>query len=178
MFIQLILCLEALKIILTTTLLAIIYGICHDLVTAHLSVEYFTVGHPIIIQSTEPVALALAWGVVATWWGGLLMGILIALAARLGSAPKLVLGDVVRPMGVLLAVMAGSALVAGLLGYVLTRAGVFYLVDHLAVHIAPERHHLFLTAGWAHGASYIVGFVGSAVLGVRLWRRRKALTAV
>ena len=37
---------EAIRIALFATLAAIVYGIVHDQVTAHLCVEYFTIAHP------------------------------------------------------------------------------------------------------------------------------------
>ena len=43
------------------------YGILHDLITAHVCVEYFTIGHPRIVDSESPLVLALVWGVVAMW---------------------------------------------------------------------------------------------------------------
>ena len=50
--------------------------------------------------------LALGWGVLATWWVGLALGIYLAVACRVGRRPKLTAGDLVRPLGVLLAWMA------------------------------------------------------------------------
>ena len=52
------------KIILSTLFAAISYGIIHDMITAHLCVEYFTIGHPKIIESESPVILALFAGIV------------------------------------------------------------------------------------------------------------------
>ncbi len=71
--------------------------------------------------------------------------------------------------------MACSALIAGILGYFLTKAGVFHLVPRLADQIQEDRHHLFLTAGWAHGASYIVGLVGGVIMCILIWRKRKSI---
>jgi hypothetical protein len=80
---------ESIKIILGTILFAILYGIAHDVVTAHVYVEYFTKFHPHIIDSESPMAMALLWGVIATWWMGLLIGIPIAASAQFGQTPKL-----------------------------------------------------------------------------------------
>ena len=38
---------------------AILYGVLHDLVTAHVCVEYFSIGHPEVIASADPLRLAL-----------------------------------------------------------------------------------------------------------------------
>ena len=69
------------SIILLSIVTAVAYGILHDLVTAHVCLEYFTVAHPPILPSQSPVVMAFLWGVLATWWVGLIM----ALAAFLGG---------------------------------------------------------------------------------------------
>ncbi|MDA0768100.1 MAG: hypothetical protein O3A92_14920, partial [Verrucomicrobia bacterium] len=53
-------------IIITSVLAAMFYGIIHDQVTARICVEYFTIGHPRLIDSDSPGVLGLFWGVVAT----------------------------------------------------------------------------------------------------------------
>lgn len=49
---------ESLKIILLYILAAIVYGICHDQVTARVCVEYFTIGHPPIFHTDSPTLKA------------------------------------------------------------------------------------------------------------------------
>lgn len=154
-------------------MLAVFYGICHDLVTAHISLEYFTVGHPKVIDSESPFHLALAWGVIATWWVGLILGVLLSFAARAGKRPKLKFSQTIKPMLALIGIMAIAAFVAGILGYVLAKSEVFTLIENLAAQIEPEKHHLYLTVGWSHGASYLVGFIGGIVLCLGLWNKRK-----
>ena len=53
---------EIAKIIVGSILIAIVYGICHDMVTAHTDISYFTIFHPHIIDSYSPVDMALLWG--------------------------------------------------------------------------------------------------------------------
>ena len=96
--------------------LAIVYGIAHDLVTAHVCVEYFTIGHPRVIDSTAPVDLALTWGVLATWWVGLGLGLLLGLVCRVGRRPKIDWLGLLRPALALLATMGVLAAVAALIG--------------------------------------------------------------
>lgn len=67
------------RTVLDAVLLSIAYGIAHDLVTAHIWVEYFTVHHAKIIESESPIAMALLWGFLATFWVGLIAGILMVL---------------------------------------------------------------------------------------------------
>ncbi|HEX2750749.1 MAG TPA: hypothetical protein VHM91_22280 [Verrucomicrobiales bacterium] len=160
------------KIILASILAAVIYGIVHDLITAHLCVEYFTIGHPRLIDSGSPVKLALFWGVAATWWVGLIIGIALACAARRGSRPKLRIRHLWRPLTILLAWMFVVAILAGLTGYLTGKTGLFYLAEPFATRISPEKHLAFLTVAWAHAGSYLAGFVGGIVLCIRTWKRR------
>src|SRR5947199_214219 len=114
---------EFLKIVAIGVLAAVSYGIVHDQVTARVCVEYFTIGHPPLIASTSRTFLGLAWGVVATWWVGLPLGFILAVAARLGARPKLAVAQLTPLILRLLATMATVALLAGLVGYVLARRG-------------------------------------------------------
>jgi hypothetical protein len=82
--------LELIKVVALGLLGAIAYGVIHDQVTVRVCLEYFTIGHPPLIRSTSPTLLGLAWGVVATWWVGLPLGVMVALAARrIRTAPLL-----------------------------------------------------------------------------------------
>lgn len=76
---------EVVKIVVGSVLIAIVYGIAHDMVTAHTEISYFTIFHPRISDSNSPVVMALMWGVIATWWIGAIIGVLLALCAQLGS---------------------------------------------------------------------------------------------
>jgi hypothetical protein len=163
---------HVIQIILTSIVLAIVYGIIHDLITANVCVEYFTIGHPKLIESESPVRLALLWGFIATWWVGLILGILIVLVSRIGDRPRFELMDVIKPMLLLLGVMAIMAFVSGIFGFFAAKNELFYLTEPLASMIPEERHHLFLSAAWAHGASYLTGFVGCGIVCFRIWRRR------
>jgi hypothetical protein len=63
--------------------------ILHDQITARVCVEYFTVFHPPVFNTQSPTLLACGWGVIATWWVGLFLGLFLAVAARIGPRPKL-----------------------------------------------------------------------------------------
>lgn len=158
--------------VMMTVCAALIYGIIHDQVTARICVEYFTIGHPRLINSDSPTVLGLFWGVVATWWMGLPIGLGVGIAARAGQRPKLTCAQMIRPIGILLCCMFGVAIVAGLIGYLTSSAGVFELVEGLASRIPEDRHVAFLTNGWAHSGSYFAGLIGGIVLWIRTWKRR------
>lgn len=164
---------QAIAIVLACIAAAVAYGIAHDQVTARVCVEYFTIGHPRIIRSESPALLGLAWGVVATWWVGAMLGIPLAIAARAGSRPKRDVASLVRPVAWLLVAMAACAFAAGLAGYVFASRRAVFLVGDLALRVPPEKHVRFLADLWAHSASYAVGFIGGLVVIAKVWRSRR-----
>ncbi len=164
---------EYVKTIALCVAAACAYGILQDQVTARVCVEYFSVWHPAIFRTQSPTLLALGWGVVATWWVGVLLGIGLALCARAGRAPKLAAADLLRPVGRLMGVVAAVALLGGVVGYALARGGVIFMVGPVAAQVPAARHARFLADLWAHNAAYLAGFVGGIVLWVRTVRRRR-----
>lgn len=157
---------------------AVVYGILHDLVTAHVCVEYFTVAHPRIIRSESPILLALAWGVVATWWMGAGLGVALGLACRVGRWPRLSARALVRPVCLLLGVMAPLAILAGVAGFVLGSSGFFRIPQAYGGRIPVAHHARFFAAAGAHMVSCSVGAFGGAVLvGWALGRRQGASIA-
>lgn len=96
---------EFFLIVGSCVLLSVVYGVLHDLVTAHVQFEYFLPPwHPKIISSESPVALALLWGVVATWWMGAFFGGIIGAASVFGRYPPVAWTWVVKRVAILLAV--------------------------------------------------------------------------
>jgi len=166
---------ESLKIILTCVLAAISYGILHDQVTARVCVEYFTIGHAPIFNTESPTLLALGWGVVATWWVGLFLGIMVAVFSRYGASPKFTAKELRRPLMKLLSVMALSSLAAGGAGYVSAQLGWVYLVGPIRSRVPEEKHVAFITDMWAHVAAYAVAFFGGLCIcaWIVYYRRRK-----
>jgi hypothetical protein len=160
-------------IILLCILSAIVYGIIHDQITTRICVEYFTVGHPPIFNTESPTLLGIGWGIAATWWVGLMLGIPLACAARLGSSRPLTPKELFKPIAILLAVMGLGAFLAGLIAYILASKGTIQLTGVFASVLPPEKHIPFIVDMWAHSASYLFGFVGGIVLIVRIWRKRE-----
>lgn len=170
---------HAVRIIVACILLAVAYGIVHDQITARICVEYFTVGHLRIFATEDPTLLALGWGVVATWWAGAILGIALALACRAGGWPKKTLTDVWPAIRNLLIIMALGALIGGLIGWLLARQGSIQLTGYVAWLTPPDKHEAFIAAAGAHSASYLLAFLGGAVIVARvvLSRRRAAKSA-
>lgn len=151
---------EAAKIVLFATAAAICFGILHDQVTAHLCVEYFTIAHPPIFPTQSPFWLAIGWGIIATWWVGLPLGIALALAARVGDMPRLGVRELRRPVLLMLLGCATVAFVSGIVGASLLAAGWIWLLPPLSELIPPNRQIVFMADAWAHGASYVAGLLG------------------
>jgi len=164
--------LESLRIILLSTIAAVAYGILHDQVTARICVEYFTIGHAPIFGTDDPTLLGIGWGILATWWVGLFLGVPLAVVARAGKRPPRSAASLVRPIAALMLVSALGAALAGLVGWQLASRGVVRLMGPLAEEVPADRHVAFLIDGFAHTASYGFGFVGGLVVMAIVWRSR------
>ena len=169
---------ESIKIIAFAVAAAVAYGVAHDQATAHLCVEYFTIAHPPVFPTRSPFWLTVGWGIIATWWMGLALGTVLALAARIGGRPKFGLAEVFPAIRVLLAAMAGSAAAAGLAAYIVGGQGTIALPPVLWGAI-PADHQPACMAAWAaHAASYGTAlFGGLFVIGVNWYRRGLAARA-
>ncbi len=163
---------ESLKIVALAVAAAIAYGIVHDQITARICVEYFTIGHSPIFGTEDPTLLGIGWGILATWWVGLGLGVLLAIVARAGKLPKRDARSLVRPVVGLMIAAAIGAMVAGIIGGVLAANRVVWLVEPFASLVPVEQHTAFLIDGFAHTASYGVGFLGGLVVLALVWRSR------
>jgi hypothetical protein len=84
---------------------------------------------------------------------------LLALAARAGSRPKLAAAARIRPIGKLLLVMAAGAVISGVSGYFLAKKGFDYSTRTRDKQ-SPAIRRTPVSGGLvgAHGASYAIGF--------------------
>jgi hypothetical protein len=164
--------LETVKIVGFATLAAVIYGILHDQVTAHVCVEYFTIAHLPVFPTESPFLLALGWGIIATWWVGLPLGILLAAAARIGRNAKLGLTHLRRPIVLLMAFSGCAALLSGVVGASLVAMQVMDLPGYWGAVIPDHKWSAFAFALWAHSASYLMGALGGLFLIASTIKRR------
>jgi hypothetical protein len=165
---------ESLQIILRCVLAAVTYGVLHEQVTARVCVEYFTIGHPPVFATDDPTALAFGWGVIATGWVGLFLGVPLAFAARAAPRPRLTARQLVRPLAALMGCVGFLAFVAGIVGYHREPPDFARLLD-IFERVPPEKHAAFLADPWAHSASYLFGLVGAIALWVWAWKKRGKL---
>lgn len=168
---------ESFKILGLCVLCAVVYGLIHDQVTVRICLEYFTIGHPRVIESTDPTTLALVWGVIATWWAGAIVGCLLALAAQVGSRPRLTAHQLFKPILRVFAVMAIGATLAGLTAWLCASNGIHLVPEDSVLAMSDRWRDGFITCLWAHNTSYGLGAIGGLVLILWTLRRRKLLAA-
>lgn len=170
---------EGLKIVGLCVLASIAYGILHDLVTANLCVEYFSKFHPDVFHTESPLLLALGWGVIATWWMGLILGPIVSAAARSGELPKFTWRDLLKPLAIVLGISYGCAIIGGLVGYFVVQTPpkwVFTMGANMdGVTFTPEKARLFTADLFAHNTSYTVSTIGALSMCVWLIVRRVKL---
>jgi hypothetical protein len=167
---------RSVQIVLIAVAAAALYGVIHDQITARICVEYFTIGHPPVFKTSSPTLLGLGWGVYATWWVGAILGGMLAVAARAGRDPKRMTRTMIKPVAILIAVMAVGATVAAVVGHALATRGVVVLHEQMASQVPADRHVAFITALWAHSASYTIAFVGGTLMVLMVWVSRRIET--
>lgn len=155
---------EGLVLTIQVTLLACLLGIAIDLVTANVAVEYFTVHHPRVVDSTSPWVMALVWGVGASWWFGLIAGALLWGINRRRSHPlprRRIMKMVVPALGVIWGAMM-TILVA-----VLAFASTIPTEQRKASFEADSR---LMAVALAHAGEYVLGAIVTIVLMVKVAR--------
>ena len=161
------------KVILLCVFAAVAYGIVHDQITARLCIEYFTVGHPPLVHTTSPTLIGLAWGVAATFWVGLILGIPLAVASQSPlSLPPVPIPKIRKAVLRLLGIMALSAGLAGIVGFQLFQHGHLTMPDCWVEDIPASHHARFMAAWFAHAASYLSGLLGGVCIIFLTWNQR------
>jgi pimeloyl-ACP methyl ester carboxylesterase len=155
---------ESLRILGLAAAASAVYGVLHDQVTARVSLEYFTRAHLPLIASSSPTLVGLAFGIRAAVPVGLVLGALLAVAARAGPWPRRSARSLVLPVGLLLVAMAAIAAAAGALAYEAARAGVLVLEPPWRRVVVPARQTRFTAVYAATVASYASGFGGGLAL--------------
>jgi len=138
-----------------------VYGALHDQISYTVSPEYFTrfkfVEFGLQDASIPERVRAAAVGWAATWWMGLLIGVLTGVAGFLQRTPMLMR----RALFWSLPIVVGVALAAGLLGllYGVIQTRTIDLRAYQGWYIPDGVVHIrrYLCAGYMHNASYIGG---------------------
>ena len=143
------------------------YGMAQDQVSARLCPEYFTRLHPPIPGVTDPTLLGIAWGFLGAWWGGALLGYFAGIAATIGPRPPVPVRELVRPMLVLVVVVAGVAALTGVAVAVHADLLGVALGPGMAAAVPPGRHRALFVVACLHFAAYASAAVGS--VGLCVW---------
>ena len=164
--------LKAILLIIASIIQACIYGILHDLITAHVCIEYFSVAHPVIILALhqDPVAHAFIWGILATWWVGLLGGLLLAAILTFRHRGQYRLRSILTRTAKILAQTGVCAGLAGILGFGLGKWGVLQIPNIYYGLIPDNRTPDFFFDAFAHTTSYLVGAILILRLAHQLWK--------
>ena len=147
-------------------------------ITVRVCLDYSTVFHPPIFAIQSPTLLAPGWGIIATWWVGLFLGLLLALAARVGPRQHLSTSELLRPIFLFLVVMACCASLAGVAGFFAACSGLIGGRQVLVPSLGQSAYPRFVADWFAHTASYAIGFLGGLVLCVLQYRRRRVLARI
>lgn len=139
------------------------YGAVQDQFTARLCPEYFTVAHQPIAGLTDPTLVGLAWGFLGGWWGGLLLGIGMAAAARAGSAPPASARDIIHPLAALFAVVGAVSALACVGSLHNSELLGVSVGEPWASAVPPERHRALVAVAHTHFATYTTATVGGVV---------------
>jgi hypothetical protein len=97
---------------------------------------------------------------------GLFLGVTVAFAARLGARPKISAAQLVRPISILVACVAATALSFGLAAHLLVSDDTVNndAIRELLKKIPVEKHKLALVVDAAHTGAYLAGFLGGIIL--------------
>ncbi len=156
-----------LTIVLGTTLLACVLGICIDMVTANVAVAYFLPDHhPKVVESENPWVLALVWGIGASWWFGAIAGVVVATINHRREHP-------LPPRRIL-----KWALIACVVLWLLMIVVVFAVISVANTIPIEERRPTFesdrnlVAVAVAHQLEYLLGAIAMLVIGVMTWRAK------
>ena len=107
---------------------------------------------------------------------GLMLGLPLAAAARLGGRPKRSAGSLVRPLVLMLVAMTAFAFAAGVVGFMMARSGNLGVPQQFQEQIPQAKWPAFQACALAQSASYYVAFVGDGMLVAWVWVSRKRFT--
>jgi hypothetical protein len=155
-----------LTITLGSTVLACLLGICLDLVTANLAVEYFSVHHPKILPTENPQVLAVLWGVAASWWFGAIAGVIVASINHRRQQP-------LEPIRILKwTTIACVALWVTMIAILLTVMAISSTIPIEQRRTTFESDRRLVAVAMAHQYEYVLGAIAIMVIAVMTWRSK------
>jgi hypothetical protein len=153
-----------LAVVLGSVGLACVLGICVDLVTANVAVEYFTVHHPRIVETERPWVLAIVWGIGASWWFGAISGALVGVINHRRQQPL--------PLARILKWVAIACFVLWLI-----MIAILISIFLFARTIPEEKRRptfesdrRLMAVALAHQFEYVFGAVAFLIIAFKTWR--------
>lgn len=178
---------ESLKIVGTSTLAAVTYGIANDLLQKDECPAYWTRGHvygnPRLVSEEYPALNAVVWGVVATWWAGAIAGVITATVSRAdlpGAKRKVSNEQLYRPLAALIAL----GLPLGEVASRIAKADVFKKIEngYYLYHLVPKANPNlrvsfndllgFFSCNARNSTGYLVAGVGTLALSAGILYKR------
>lgn len=163
-------------------IMASLYGVINDQITVTLAPEYFSVfkrqefGWLLFnwgLDASPTRVQAVAVGIAATWWFGILLGLFLAIAGTIGKAPLLSTRDFLRAVGVAMVVTAVFSIVFGAAAYIL-EPGIKPNAMQWPFLQGIRDVRAAVAVGWWHNGAYlgaVIGTVTACYLAGR-WRAR------
>lgn len=151
-----------LKLLILSIFIATIYGIIHDQITFSISNEYFTkfkfIQFGLIedspnIEINNPRLYVSLVGVIATWWTGLIAGIILGIIGLFYKQ-----SNILFLKSILIIII--TAIIFGFIGYVYSN---FFINLNQMNWILPDNVILkknFIIVGFIHGFSYLGSLIG------------------
>jgi hypothetical protein len=133
---------------------------------------FATIAHPPLFHTTSPALLGLCWGIAASIGPGAIVGVLLALVSQSSGFPPTPIRPLLITIGVLIAIMAASATLAGIVGHELSRRSIIALPASFSELVPIGQQDRFMAVWFAHAASYLIGFIGSSLILWQIWRKR------
>jgi hypothetical protein len=153
--------------LLSVISMSCLLGIAIDVVTANVAVEYFTVHHPHVLDSHSPWVMAIAWGIGASWWFGLIGGALlwwINLRRMQPLSDKRILRMIVPYLALIWLVMMGIV------------AGVYEIagwIPETQRRISFESDRRLMAVALSHSTEYVLGGIAIILLMVQITRAQE-----
>jgi len=154
-----------------STAFSICFGLIQDQITIRLCPEYFTIWHPNPLGIHNLTILALYWGVVATWWVGLILGILLSWIAVWGDKPLPYFAYIRKLLFATTLMSALSAILAGIIAASSNFIAPNWIMGEIA-RLPLETKRAFSMDLAIHTVAYDSAALLGILITVLLWRKR------
>lgn len=162
------------------SIIAGIYGILHDIITYNISSEYYTKFKFIEFDLTDAygqphisiLQLLVITGWTATWWIGMIAGILFSAVSLSYTSTRKIVSSVIRAAAIMIVVSIVFAMLGYLAGLISNKFQIINLVDLVYLRDSVKNVDYFNIAGFIHNFIYIGGVLGIIVGCADIVRRK------